>query len=159
MPRQRIHNGRNYSLIPMREPDGTIKRDADGKPSGRWYKTDWVDSAESERLSEGFEPGDFLFNDHEPNVVIMWDKRRADSQTGEVGDQGFVHLALEVTPEWMREQLRAYDLQLAASKEGNGVFAPEPNITLGAGALTWQDLNVLAKTARQARDDAFGKPE
>lgn len=134
-------------------------------PHSHWYRTGYLENEELARLKapregrEKFKDADFTVNDHEPHVVISWDKKHADSASGEVGDQGYVHVALEVSPEWLREQVRRLDIQEAAAKAGEGVFGTEPNVTLGAGPLTWQDLNVLAKTARQARDDAFGKPE
>lgn len=166
MPKQKIHEGRTYSLIPMHEPDGTVGRGPDGKPHSHWYKNTFTDSEEETRLladGEGREPfkdGDALINDHEPHAHISWDKIREAYEGGTgVGDQGYVYLSLEVTPEWLRLQLRRYDLQMAAAKAGNGVFGAEPEITLTSGPLTWQDLNVLAKTARDARDGAFGQPQ
>jgi hypothetical protein len=160
MPKQKIHEGRTYSLIPMKEPDGSVARGEDGRPQSRWYNNSFVDTAEQKRLLEGFDEADALINDHEPHAYIQWDKAREAYEGGQgVGDQGYVYLSLEVTPEWLRLQLSYYEVQLAASKSGSGVFAPDPHITLGSGPLTWQDLNVLAKTARDARDGAFGKPE
>jgi hypothetical protein len=102
-----------------------------------------------------------LINDHEPHAFITWDKIRETEDYGgghAIGDQGYVYLNLEVTPEWLRMQVRRLDVQEAAAKAGAGVFGVEPNITLSAGPLTWQDLNVLARTTPKARDDAFGKP-
>lgn len=166
MPKQKIHEGRTYSLIPMHEPDGTVSRAEDGQPHSHWYKNTFTDTEEETRLladREGREPfrdGDALINDHEPHAYISWDKLREDYAGGAgVGDQGYVYLNLEVSPEWLRSQVHRLDVQEAAAKAGNGVFGVAPNITLSSGPLTWQDLNVLAKTARDARDGAFGSPQ
>lgn len=159
MPKQLIHTGRAYSLIPMKEADGSVVRGEDGQVQSHWYNPDYVDTAAEKRLlTEGFKPEDMLLNDHEPHAFVTWSKGH-EGETGGPGDDGFVHIELNVTPEWMRRKLYQYDRQAEAAKAGNGVFGAEPFIVLAAGPLSWKDLNILARTSRESRDGAFGKPE
>lgn len=159
MPKQKIHEGRTYSLIPLKEPSGDIAVGEDGLPTSHWYKSGFTDIEESNRLLGTMDPKNYLLNDHEPHAYLTWSKRHADAGNGDPNDQGFVYVSLEVSPEWMRKELRRYDAQFAAGMKGDSVFLPEPNIEVAAGALGWQDINALIRSAKQARDDAFGKPE
>jgi hypothetical protein len=91
-----------------------------------------------------------VIQDQEPSVHIGWSKARQDGGEGP-GDQGYVEIQVEVTPEWLRRTLDAYE---ARPHTDTDVKVP-----LVTASLSWRDLNVLAKTARTARDDAFGSPQ
>jgi hypothetical protein len=144
MPKQMIHEGSPYHLIPMKNPDGSYGpknwergfADLSEKPEGT---TNWQD----------------------PSVLLTWSKRSGGTaNVNEPGDEGFVQVEVEATVDWWLELLGNLQEWKRQAEEGKNPVSPLPHrYQVNVGPLTWKDLNVLVKTAREARDDAFGKPE
>ncbi len=137
MPKQLIHHGRAFHLVPMKGPDGKPMPDA-----SRYV----VGYPDAEFVAET--PGVVI--DEEPTAYLNWSK--AGEHDSGPSDTGFVMIEVEVTEQFI--------LRLAKMIQSWTPDVPKPErFAIPVGDLSWRDLNVLSKAARQARDDAFGKPE
>lgn len=170
MPKQLLHEGTPFRLIPMKngtspeEPDdGATVPDyptgkcspecAGGHPIADVDPTILYEYARGHRMTG--EAGDGVIEDYEPSAFLVWSKAREPGRDGDQrdpGDTGYVNLEIEVTEKWLRRQL-AY-----ISRWAPDVPKPERHV-IQVGPFSWRDLNVTAKTVREARDGSFGKPE
>ncbi len=146
MPKQTVHLGQEFHLVPM-----PVLGNSEGVPEedqailhryelGHYYGPQTSDEPE-------------IINSREPSIVIHWSKATdaTDSDVSEL-NQGFVQIEFQVERGWLERLARGILEDPDPTVEPN--FA-----TLITGSLSWRDLNVLSRTARTARDDAFGKPE
>lgn len=151
MPKQLLHEGRVFHLVPMVDAGMTVSPPekngvANGNMSSYIYESGYPTTGAK---------GDGVIVDQEPSLYMHWSKGRGDGD-GSPGDQGYVHIEFAVTPTWLKRELA----RIENFKDGDVDTSGElERIYLHSHALSWRDLNVVAKTARSARDDAFGKPE
>lgn len=130
MPKQKIHEGSVFHLRPF---EGLTPVGDDG--------------GETMEIIQGYPTLPIAENvvvDRAPSLSLTW------SKGGAADDPGIVYAEVEFTVESLRRMLVEY--------ESRGLKVDEP-IRIFVGPLSWRDLNTLAKTARDARDGAFGKPE
>jgi hypothetical protein len=159
MPKAHIHEGPFYSLIPQRTSSDDQRSPAEITDEA--HRThDWS-SHYYERGSRAYgEIGDGVEPRQEPSVILHWSKQRENMNENGPGDHGFVNLELEVDEEMLRGLLAGIDRERAESAE-KGIGTPVGRVRLSVvtTSLSWRDLNMLARAAREARDGAFGKPE
>lgn len=161
MPKQVIHAGQTFHLIPMQEAeptenDSSEKAYPDGRCGPECHGGHLVaGEARSYLWGRGFpttgSKDDGVIVDEEPSVYLNWSKAH-DEIGGEGLDQGYIHVEVEVTEAWLRRMVKGLD-------NYNSEVPKPKKFSIAAGPLSWRDSNVLAKTIRDARDGAFGRPE
>ena len=160
MPKQLLHEGRIFALVPMVQSSDDKRTPAEitaaaqesGDWSSHWYDTDRRDP------HGAAEEGVVISQD--PTVYMGWSKEHPhdhESHPGP-GDTGWVYFELEFDEGYLERLLAGRRLARSKMKEGEQPELPIKVIVMG-DSLSWRDLNIIAKTARTARDDAFGKPE
>jgi hypothetical protein len=154
MPRQLLHRGREFSLVPLRNDShderSNIEITEAAKASGDW-SSHYYDASLRDSRTEG----DGVVESQDPSVYLSWSKGTQTHDAGP-GDAGYVYFEVEFDPGYLERVLA----QRKLLQEGaTAVMGIPLTITVMGDALSWRDLNVIAKTARTARDDAFGKPE
>jgi len=145
MPKQLLHEGRHFHLIPLRNSNGEVEvGEVCGVPDQPLNYTYGLGP------SVAGSKGDGIIDSQEPSAFLSWSKSQ-DHDSGP-GSEGYVVIGVELSERTIKE------LYQRITTWPDDVPRPERH-WLDVGPLSWKDLNVVAKTARQARDDAFGKPE
>lgn len=160
MPKQLVHEGRVFSLIPLQQDSGDNRTPAEitaaAFASGDW-SSHYHDTART--LGSVKDDADGVVVSQDPTIYLGWSKEHPhdhESHSGP-GDTGYVYFEIEFDEGYLERIMKWRQRARENAKDGN----PEMplKVIVMTDALSWRDLNVTAKALKQARDDAFGKPE
>jgi hypothetical protein len=151
MPKQLIHEGQYVHLVPYRNASDDKRTPAEILEQAR-ETGDWSSFSYQPGRADSREEGDGVVEFQEPTAELVWSKGRGTGDN-DPGDLGYVELQIWVDPEQLRRMVQGYD------RVGERSEDRPASLLISIPRLSWRDLNISAKTFRQARDDAFGRPE